>query len=135
MKKIYLTIVAMVVIVSAAVFWRQEPSEIQPTFGSQVDDRGGVKINITPQNILEGEFKVVLDTHSVDLSEDLVKVTTLKDENGKEYKPISWDGSVPGGHHREGVLKFGSLLPKPQSVELIIRGIGGISERKFLWQL
>ncbi len=67
------------------------------------------------------------------MSDDMAKAAVLKDENGKKYIPISWEGAPPGGHHRQGILKFGPLSPTPKKIKLVISGVGGISERKFLW--
>ena len=149
MKKSYLTIAIILISITAAVvFWPKQKTEIPPqqketqqlsptsaggNFETQSNSEGGVTIKVTPQNINDGSFFVVLDTHSVELSDDLTKIAILKDENGKEYRPMSWEGAPSGGHHREGILKFGSLLPTPKKIELVISGIGDITERKFLW--
>jgi hypothetical protein len=80
-------------------------------------------------------FKVVLDTHSVDLKDDIVKVTFLRDDTGKQYQPTTWDGAGAGGHHREGSLKFASLAGITKFVELVITGVAGVPERVFKWEL
>ena len=77
------------------------------------------------------------------MSADLVAVSELIDNQGKTYKPTSWEGSAPGGHHREGVLKFNPIPEgknsfislKPKSLELKIKNVGGVPERRFKWQL
>ncbi len=151
MKKSYLAIgIIFVSIVAAVVFWPKQKTEIPPrqkemqqlssvpageNFETQSNSEGGVTIEVTPKSIDEGTFVIVLNTHSVELNDDLTRAAVLKDENGKEYRPMSWQGAPPGGHHREGILKFGPLLPKPQKIKLIINGIGGIPERKFLWTI
>ncbi len=100
---------------------------------TQTNSEGPVTIKITPKLSSGLAFEMVLDTHSEELDADLIQVTTLKDENDKEYKPIRWEGSPPGGHHREGVLTFGTIARPPRTLQLVIRGIGGVLERKFLW--
>ena len=82
-------------------------------------------------------FNVEMDTHSVELDQyDLGKLAILRDDGGKEYRPISWD-SAPGGHHRGGTLAF----PLPESLnqakylELLIRDVAGVKERVFKWEL
>ena len=104
---------------------------------SQTNSEGGVTVMVTPKNlsVVSWNFEVSLSTHSVELDEDLIKVAVLVDENGKEFKPISWEGSPAGGHHREGILKFNALTPKPESIKLIIREVGGIKERVFVWPI
>lgn len=63
---------------------------------------------------------MVLDTHSQDLSDDLVATAVLVDPAGRETRPTAWEGAGPGSHHREGVLKFPALKPAPEAVELRI---------------
>ena len=105
---------------------------------SKIDDQASITVTVTP--ILLGEksgdwkFDVVMDTHSVELDQDMTKVAILIDEQGKEYKARSWDGSPTGGHHREGVLTFSKITPTPKSVKLKIFDIGGVV-RAFNWQL
>jgi hypothetical protein len=66
----------------------------------------GVTVTVTPQNLSRDapswDFKIVLDTHSQDLGDDLVKSSLLLDGAGGRYAPVVGDGAAPGGHHREG---------------------------------
>lgn len=75
-----------------------------------------------------------MDTHSVELDQDVAKIAALVDDSGKEYKPLRWEGTPVGGHHREGSLVFNRITPTPKFVELKISGIGGVA-RSFIWQL
>ena len=88
---------------------------------------GPVTVAVTPRSLESGssswDFDITLNTHSEELSEDLVAVSELLDDQGKAYKPTSWDGSPPGGHHRNGVLKFNPISPKPRSLELKIKNV------------
>jgi hypothetical protein len=65
----------------------------------------------------------------------MTKVSLLRVDAGKEYKPIAWEGAGPGGHHREGKLKFAALTSKPKYVELVITGLAKVPERVFRWDL
>jgi hypothetical protein len=76
-----------------------------------------------------------MSTHSVDLGEDMAVVSTLRDDQGREYRPVSWNGDGPGGHHRSGVLEFPALEGSPKSVTLVIRDIAKVPERVFGWDL
>jgi len=69
------------------------------------------------------------------LNDDLVKFSFLRDGAGRQYAPLAWDGVPPGGHHREGVLRFKPIAPKPQSIELQITRAGEDAPRSFRWQL
>jgi hypothetical protein len=99
----------------------------------------GVTVAVTPQNLTDSagswNFKIVLDTHSADLSDDLTQSSVLVDGSGKRHMPVAWDGAGPGGHHREGVLRFKPISPRPQSIELQIARNGEAAPRVFRWQL
>lgn len=96
----------------------------------------GVTIAVTPQGKAGAdlEFKVVMDTHSQDLSDDLLKSAVLVDGGGNRYAPTAWNGAGPGGHHREGVLRF-PALSATSSMELQITRPKEQSPRTFRWQL
>lgn len=112
-------------------------SDTQPKWESKVDDQASVTVTVTPTLLSEesGEWKfdVVMDTHSVELDQDMAEVAMLVDEQGEEYKALNWEGST-GGHHREGILTFDKITPTPKSIELRIADIGGVV-RTFNWQL
>lgn len=78
-------------------------------------------------------FEIAMNTHSVDLGDDLTKIAILRDDAGKEYLPVAWDGPDGGGHHRSGNLQFGALSNKPKYVELVIKGLAEVPERVFRW--
>lgn len=100
---------------------------------------GGVTVAVTPQNVSRDaktwDFKVIFDTHSQDLKDDLVKSAVLLDGSGRRHAPIAWDGAAPGGHHREGVLRFTPLPSRQQTIELQIARPGEPKPRLFRWLL
>jgi hypothetical protein len=106
---------------------------------TQRSSAGGVTVAVTPQNLVASakswDFKVVLDTHSGDLNDDLVKTVALLDDKGGRYVPVQWEGAGPGGHHREGALKFKPVSPTPATIELQIKRAGEANPRTFRWQL
>ncbi|MFA5802663.1 MAG: hypothetical protein WC911_09355 [Thermoleophilia bacterium] len=102
----------------------------------QTREDGEVTVKVTPQSLGDGEpwtFKVVFDTHTVDLSQDPAQISVLF-ADGKEYVPLAWEGDPSGGHHRAGTLKFSTISPRPKNVELTIKGVGG-TDRSFSWTL
>jgi YHS domain-containing protein len=108
------------------------------TLKAKTDDQKRVKVKVTPQDILFGEpiqFKIVFDTHSVDLSFDPAAISTLELDNNFVLRPEKWDGAGPGGHHRSGTLIFSSISKETKSLKLILRNIAGVPERTFLWNL
>ena len=106
---------------------------------AQKDSANGVTVAVTPRNLSREakvwEFAVVFDTHSQDLADDVAKSAVLLDGRGNEFKALGWEGAAPGGHHREGVLKFNALAPRPEAVELRINRPGEAKPRTFRWQL
>jgi hypothetical protein len=107
--------------------------------GAQRTSAGGVTVAVTPQNLAAGaknwDFKVVLDTHAGELNDDLVKTAALLDDKGGRYVPLKWEGAGPGGHHREGLLRFNAISPQPKAIELRIQRPGEPKPRVFTWRL
>jgi len=119
----------------------QEDSSIKPTLQEWepvTDEQANVTVTITPSDLMwqskEWKFDVVVNTHSVELDQDMASIATLADDNGKEYQALRWEGAAVGGHHGEGVLVFDAVTPYPQHLKLIIRGIANV-ERSFTWTL
>ena len=106
-------------------------------FETKTEEQASVTVVVTPINLSpnskEWKFNVVMDTHSVELDQDMIKIAIIIDDQGKEYKPTFWEGPI-GGHHREGVLIFNQITPAPKYVELKISNIGDVV-RSFVWQL
>jgi hypothetical protein len=102
---------------------------------AQKSSQGGVTVAVTPAEIADKlwSFKVVLDTHSQDLSDDLLKSAVLVDARGGEVAPVAWEGAAPGGHHREGLLKFEAIAPRPAALELRIQRPNEAKPRIFRW--
>ena len=97
-----------------------------------------VRVDVRPVQLSPGKpakFEIRMNTHSGDLSQDLIAVCTLTDSSGREYRPINWDGSPPGGHHRSGVLEFSDLGEEAKSITLVIREVANVPERIFNWPI
>jgi len=107
-------------------------------YDTQTNRLNRVRVAVKPVQLAPGQavkFRVFLNTHSVNLSQDLATVSVLKDDRGLDYKPARWTGSPPGGHHRFGVLEFPALKTGAKSVTLVIRNIAGVPARKFAWRV
>jgi hypothetical protein len=107
-------------------------------YSSLTSSEKSVTVDVRPIQLRPGqpaEFEVRMNTHSVDLSQDMVSVSTLMDEQGRNYQPVAWKGSGPGGHHRKGVLAFPVIDGSPKSVKLIIRDVADVPERTFEWKI
>lgn len=105
---------------------------------AQTVNERGVKTTVTPRSISgtteTWDFDVVLETHTQNLADDLAKVSMLV-ADGKQYAPVAWEGSPPGGHHRKGMLRFAGITPPPAMVVLQIRLAGDAAPRNFRWAL
>ncbi|MCL5979513.1 MAG: hypothetical protein M1488_02265 [Gammaproteobacteria bacterium] len=95
-------------------------------------------VSVTPRNLIASaktwDFEVTLETHTRPLDEDLAKSSRLIGD-GIGYSPTGWEGTLPGGHHRKGLLHFKGISPQPQYVELEIRLRGEPAPRSFRWPL
>jgi Spy/CpxP family protein refolding chaperone len=117
---------------------------------TQEDKQGAVTVSATlltpdkPRTDGKLAVQVKLDTHAVDLDQyQLENLALLRDAQGREVQALGLESPGGSGHHREGVLTFPGtdasgkplLSPETKSLTLILRGIGGVSERVFHWQL
>ena len=134
-----------VVVIGIIIFVRFWPSDQSPSpsvgsqaLAEQTRQANAVMIVVTPLNVSPStsvwQFKTVLDTHVDDLNQDIAANVVLIG-NDKQQQPLGWQGDPPGGHHREGILEFQSMTPRPRSIELRINGIGGETGTTFQWDL
>jgi len=102
------------------------------------DAAGGVTVKVSylsPNATETPRFRVVLDTHSVNLDAyDLKRFVVLRVDSGKSYQPNSVENKG-SGHHRDFVLSFPKLPPQAKRVELLIKDLAGVKERSFVWTL
>lgn len=118
---------------------------VTPT-AQPVAPASNVQVTVTPGPLHDPalatlDFHVTLSTHSVDLSQDLATLATLRLPSGVEVPALAWDGPT-GGHHVKGTLSFpkldsagAPLLPAAGTLALIIRGVGDLPERVFVLEL
>lgn len=109
---------------------------------TKVDEGGQVTVAVTWRRPgADLEFVVAMDTHSVDLDQyDLGQLASLRVDGGPEVRPLGWD-APRGGHHRSGTLTFPSTLAdgsplitaETRVIELVIRDVAGVPERRFRW--
>jgi hypothetical protein len=105
-------------------------------YDTKSNRQNSVRVDVRPIQLHPGKpakFEVRMNTHSGDLGQDIVAVSTLKDDQGREYRPTNWRGSPPGGHHRKGVLEFPVLDGTPASITLVIRQVADVPERIYEW--
>jgi hypothetical protein len=120
-----------------------EPPQADAGELTRSDGQGSVTVEVTPLNLDTSadvlEFDVVMDTHSVDLSMDLVTLATLTTDTGITLQATTWD-APRGGHHVEGKLVFPamkdgkSILEGADKLTLTITNVDAPA-RVFEWQL
>ena len=103
------------------------------------NEGGGLEIEVKPAGVKDGKllFSVALNTHSVDLSYDYAALASLKDDQGREYPALAWEGGK-GGHHLEGTLVFARdplLQPDVKWLELRLKDIAEVPLRTFRWEV
>lgn len=104
----------------------------------QDNEGGNVTVTAEPEVLKIGQtpkFKLEFNTHSEELSFDVAKQSYVLDDMGNKLDGATWNGSPPGGHHRNGTLTFSGSLSQTKYIEFIITDIAGVEERKFKWEL
>ena len=136
----YALIVFALGLLSYFVFFNEKPQQREfPNWETKVNSEPPITVKVTPVELGRDagtwKFDIVLDTHSGSLDVDLLQSVLLADDKGNMYKPTSWQGPGPGGHHSEGILIFDEIKPTPSYVELKIKNVGGVAERSFKWNI
>jgi hypothetical protein len=103
-----------------------------------INDEKSVSIEVTPIEFSFDDnirFEVTINTHQGDLDFDLTDVVLLEDDLGNKFKPVGWDGSPSGGHHRSGFLTFSNMDYRMTQMKLTIFNVYDVPERVFEWEL
>ena len=118
-------VVAIALAVLGVVAWfLTRPDPAPADLGTRTVQAGEVEVKMTALT-LNGSgatFKIEFDTHTVELGLDPAASARLT-LNGTSAEGASWDGQGPGGHHREGTLRFTTPVPSGAAVELRITGL------------
>ena len=105
---------------------------------TQTVSGGGVAVKVSylnPRGDDGPRFLVALETHSVALDGyDLKNLARLSDGQGRDQAPSAVENKG-GGHHREVFLTFPRVSPEAKSIELVVKDIAGVKERRFRWDL
>ncbi len=120
------------------------PPSVSASAATQKNEGGQVTISVTRSGPTSGPtFRIAMDTHAVNLDGyDLAQLAVLRTDQGVTVQPNGWD-APKGGHHREGTLTFpatatngaATLDPATRTIELVIRDVAGVPERRFTWTL
>jgi len=118
-------VLAVVATLATLALLRTRGGDPEPAgLGSRTVKAGAVEVRMTALSLdaSGARFRLVLDTHSVDLGLDLASAARLR-VNGSLTAAGTWEGTKPGGQHREGTLRFTSAVPAGAAVELRITGL------------
>ena len=88
-----------------------ETAGTAPGLATREMSAGEVEVKIEPLKLDDGgaAFDISLDTHAVELEADLTLASL--DVDGRTWPVENWSGDGPGGHHREGELRFRAAGP------------------------
>lgn len=103
-------------------------------------DAGEGGVTVTAQPVVAGKediiFEFTIDTHSGDLTDFAVLEKVSLVLGGKAIMPKEWQETASSAHHRSGKLVFKVReMREMGELELVIRDLGGIPERKLEWTL
>lgn len=123
-RLIVAAVAVMAAVATVAVTKRGGDPPAPKAFAEREIEVGEVTVKVRPVLIDEegAEFRVVFDTHSVDLGFDVAANARLT-VGGSAWTAPTWAGAAPGGHHREGTLRFRSGGPAMGDVELRMSGL------------
>ena len=95
-----------------------------PGLEARTVEAGAVTAKVEPRQLDDqgAVFAIALDTHSVELDADLARAATLT-VDGVAWPGATWSGDPPGGHHRDGELRFAAAGPVTATVVLSIAGL------------
>ena len=117
--------VAVVAIVIASVGGSSgdEPRAGGAGFVERTVQAGDIEVRLKPEQIdaTGAALEVVLDTHDTELDMDLAAGAALE-IGGRAWPTLAWEGDGPGGHHREGRLRFDAAGPADGEVTLRLDG-------------
>ena len=97
-----------------------------------------VSFEVTPIDFSFGQslaFEIRMNTHQVDLDFDLTEISVVRIDRETTLEPIAWEGSSPGGHHRNGRLFFPVIPSAAEQIDLIIADVADVPERIFSWKV
>ena len=121
-----LAVVAAIALVALAglAYMLLRPDTTASSLPARTVHAGAVEVTLTPLTLdaSGAVFRVTLDTHSVPLDLDMAASARLR-INDTTADGVSWDGTAPGGHHREGTLRFTTPVPTGATMELRITGL------------
>lgn len=121
-----MAIATVAALILVAACGQSGPGGSTSGLASRTISAGSVEITIEPLRLdtSGASFQVKLDTHSGDLNMDVARAAHLE-VGGTDWGSASWVGDPPGGHHREGELRFASAGSARGEIRLTISDLPG----------
>lgn len=121
-----LTVLAAILMAGLLVGCGGQSSSVSsaPGLAPRTVNAGSVEVTITPVRVDDSgaAFQIKFDTHSGDLGLDVPAASRLV-VDGKEWGGANWVGDPPGGHHRQGELRFKAGGRAQGEVRLTLSGL------------
>lgn len=113
---------------------KPESTVLAPVIKSDAGE-GGVTVTAQPVAVDTEDivFEFTIDTHSGDLTSFSVLEKVSLVSEGKVTVPKDWQETASSAHHRSGRLVFEKV--ETSEVELVIRDLGAIAERRLKWTI
>ncbi|MGW5723398.1 hypothetical protein ACWEVP_45030 [Amycolatopsis sp. NPDC003865] len=123
-RTIILLTLAALLAGAAATWWAVTRTSTTPGLETRTVQAGTVEVRMTPLTLdtTGAAFRVEFTTHSGALDLDPAAASQLR-VDGRLTPAGTWSGPGPGGHHRDGTLRFITTVPSGAGVELRITGL------------
>ncbi len=126
------------IVLAVLTLWAAGLSEAQEGLTKR-DRQGPVTVDVTltaaPAVGEPVRAKVVLDTHSVGLDGIAFdQAVAIRTSDGADLAPTAIERATGSGHHREAVLVFPPVA-SAGPLRIVVKNVGGVPERSFVWEL
>jgi len=131
----FVSVILMIVVVLTVTLWISSASY---AYEELIDRQAGIRVSALPISLSRGKqvrIRVWISDRSGEMNQDLLKTSTLVDEQGKEYQLISSTQLNSGGSQYVGELLFQSTNIDAKMIKLQIKAVGGVETRVFKWAL
>jgi len=123
---IVLIAVAVLIVGAGMAWWAlgRGTTGTSAGLGTRTVQAGTVEVRMTALTLdaTGAVFRVEFTTHTGSVDLDPATASQLR-VNDHTVQGATWTGSGPGGHHRDGTLRFTTTVPAGAGVELRITGL------------
>ncbi len=119
-----LAVVAIVALVASRDGGDSSTAAGRPALATRTVQAGKVTVKVEPRRLTAdgATFHIAFDTHAVALDFDVAEQAKLV-VGTTTWTTAAWSGDGPGGHHREGDLRFRATGPATGVATLTLGGL------------